>query len=129
MSSLRADEIAEILWELKSAGKLTTCTDVARRAGFRAGNGGKAVLACMRLVRRDWPHLQWWRILQDGGQLADDAEQVECLEAAGFEIEKKKRQGRRVSFVKSWEEVAMAWEDREEFSFEPEDFDSEDEPE
>lgn len=114
MASLRAGDVAEILWELKSANKLADCTEVARRAGFRSGQGGKAVLACMRLVRRDWPHLQWWRIVQDGGQLEDGSEQIDFLRAAGYEVEKKKRQGRRVTLIKSWEAAQMEWEEIEE---------------
>lgn len=111
MASLRAGDVAEILWELKNANKLADCTEVARRAGFRSGQGGKAVLACMRLVRRDWPHLQWWRIVQEGGLLDEGSEQIECLQAAGYEVEKKRRQGRRVLIVKSWEASHMEWEE------------------
>ncbi|MCA9097394.1 MAG: hypothetical protein KDA36_03375 [Planctomycetaceae bacterium] len=114
MASLRAGDVAEILWELKSANKLAACTEVARRAGFRSGLGGKAVLACMKLVRRDWPHLQWWRIVQDGGLLEDGSEQIDCLLAAGYEVEKKKRQGRRVILIKEWEASHMEWEEYEE---------------
>lgn len=128
MASLRAGDVAEILWELKSANKLAACTEVARRAGFRSGQGGKAVLACMRLVRRDWPHLQWWRILQDGGLLEDGSEQITCLRAAGYEVEKRKRKGQRVILVKSWDEYSMEWAELTESDFsevleESEDFD------
>ncbi len=114
MASLRAGDVAEVLWELKSANKLADCANVARRVGFRSGTGGKAVLACMRLVRRDWPHLQWWRILHEGGLLEDGSEQIDCLRAAGYEVEKRKRQGRRVVIVKSWDDSQMEWQQIEE---------------
>ena len=124
MASLRAGDVAEVLWELKSANKLADCTTVARRVGFRTGQGGKAVLACMKLVRRDWPHLQWWRILQEGGLLEDGSEQIDCLKAAGYEVEKRRRQGQRVVIVKSWDESLMEWAPVEEiFEFEESSFD------
>lgn len=127
MASLRAGDVAEILWELKSANKLAPCTAVARRAGFRNGLGGKAVLACMRLVRRDWPHLQWWRIVEDGGCLEDGSEQIDCLVAAGYEVEKKRRQGKRVVIIKSWEESLMEWSEADEsIEYEAPDPDGED---
>lgn len=113
MTSIRADEVAELLWELKSAGKLTTCTEIAKRAGFRSGQGGKAVVSCLRIVRRDWPHLQWWRILQDDGLLEEGSEQVQMLQAAGFEIQQTKQGKKRVLSVKEMDSVLMEWEEEE----------------
>ena len=87
MASTRAEEVAEILWELKRAEKLGTFSLIARRAGFSAGANGRAMQTCMRTVRRDWPHLQWWRAIQDDGLIENDSEQVEKLREAGFELE------------------------------------------
>src|SRR5260370_39742545 len=84
MASSRADEVAEILWELKRAGKIATYTHIARRAGFSAGNGGRAMDSCLKVVRRDWPHLQWWRAVQDGGVLENGSEQESKLRGAGY---------------------------------------------
>ena len=84
-SSTRAQAIAEILWELKKADKLATLTSIAARAGFSPGSGGRTVSNCLKTVRRDWPHLQWWRAIADNGQPAD--EQIPCLAKAGFETE------------------------------------------
>ena len=74
MASVRAEAVAEVLWELKRMEKLATWTVVAGRAGFKAGAGGKNLLTCMETVRRDWPHLQWWRAVPDTRELAEDAE-------------------------------------------------------
>src|SRR5689334_7401791 len=83
--STRAQAIAEILWQLKKADKLATLTPIAARAGFSPGSGGRTVSNCLKTVRRDWPHLQWWRAVADNGQ--PDDEQIPCLAKAGFETE------------------------------------------
>jgi alkylated DNA nucleotide flippase Atl1 len=85
ITSTRAQAIAEILWELKKAEKLATLTSIATRAGFSPGSGGKTVSTCLKSVRRDWPHLQWWRAVADNGQLEE--EQNAQLTKAGFESE------------------------------------------
>jgi alkylated DNA nucleotide flippase Atl1 len=82
IASTRAQAVAEILWELKKADKLATLTAVAGRAGFAPGPRCNTISACLKNVRRDWPHLQWWRVVADNGQL--DAEQSACLVAAGY---------------------------------------------
>ena len=85
ISSTRAQAVAEILWELKKAEKLATLTSIADRAGFSPGFGGRTVSTCLKTVRRDWPHLQWWRAVADNGQL--EKEQESHLIEAGFETE------------------------------------------
>jgi alkylated DNA nucleotide flippase Atl1 len=87
MASSRADEVAELLWELKRAGKLATYTHIARRAGFSAGANGRAMDSCLRVVRRDWPHLQWYRAIRDDGVLEKDGEQMKKLVEAGYEVQ------------------------------------------
>lgn len=87
MASSRADEVAEVLWELKRAGKVSTYSEIARRAGFSAGSNGRAMDSCLRVVRRDWPHLQWWRAIKDDGFLELGSEQETRLREAGYEIE------------------------------------------
>lgn len=87
MSTSRADEVAEILWELKRAGKVATYSNIARRAGFSAGSNGRAMDTCLRTIRRDWGHLQWWRAIKDDGCLDTGCEQQSCLRDAGFEFE------------------------------------------
>ncbi|MEX2093628.1 MAG: hypothetical protein WD971_13165 [Pirellulales bacterium] len=82
IASTRAQAVAEILWELKKADKLGTLTAIAGRAGFPAGPQGRTISACLKNVRRDWPHLQWWRAVADNGQL--EADQESCLKAAGY---------------------------------------------
>lgn len=84
-TSARAQAIAEILWQLKKAEKLASYASIATRAGFSPGSGGRTVCTCLKLVRRDWPHLQWWRAVADNGQV--DSEQIPYLESAGIEIE------------------------------------------
>jgi alkylated DNA nucleotide flippase Atl1 len=84
-TSTRAQAIAQILWQLKKAEKLATLTSIAAQAGFSPGANGRTVSTCLKTVRRDWPHLQWWRAVADNGQL--DEEQKSFLAKAGFETE------------------------------------------
>src|ERR1700753_1126620 len=111
ITSTRAQAIADILWELKKAEKLATLTSIAARAGFSAGSGGRTVSTCLKTVRRDWPHLQWWRAVTDDGQL--DNEQASYLAKAGFETETL--DGGSV-VVKSFTAQLMKWEDPQEAS-------------
>lgn len=109
VSSTRAQAIAEILWELKKAEKLATLTSIATRAGFAPGSGGRTVSSCLKTVRRDWPHLQWWRAVSDNGQLEE--EQKSYLAKAGFETETV--EGGSI-VIKSFAAQLMNWEEREE---------------
>ncbi len=86
MASSRADEVAEVLWELKRAGKIATYTQIARRAGFAAGANGRAMDSCLRVVRRDWPHLHWFRAVRDDHGFEAESEHATKLKEAGFEI-------------------------------------------
>ena len=108
MASSRADEVAEILWELKRAGKIATYTHIARRAGFSAGSNGRAMDSCLRVVRRDWPHLHWWRAIRDDGFLDQGSEQESKLREAGYETEEADG-GKRCTVI-SIETHIMQWE-------------------
>ncbi|MDH3716877.1 MAG: hypothetical protein OES79_02035 [Planctomycetota bacterium] len=108
-SSTRAQAVAEILWELKRAEKLATLTSIADRAGFSPGSGGRTVSTCLKTVRRDWPHLQWWRAVADNGQLGE--EQQSHLIEAGFETEKVDDEN---IVVKSFQAQLMSWDEPEE---------------
>jgi alkylated DNA nucleotide flippase Atl1 len=110
MASSRADEVAEILWELKRAGKIATYTHIARRAGFSAGNGGRAMDSCLKVVRRDWPHLQWWRAVKDDGTLENGSEQESKLREAGYELEAG-GQGGKLTTVVAIEQHLMTWQE------------------
>jgi alkylated DNA nucleotide flippase Atl1 len=109
MASSRADEVAEILWELKRAGKIATYTHIARRAGFSAGNGGRAMDTCLKVVRRDWPHLQWWRAVKDDGSLENGSEQESKLREAGYSLEAG--QGGKNSTLVGIEQHLMVWQE------------------
>jgi alkylated DNA nucleotide flippase Atl1 len=109
MASSRADEVAEILWELKRAGKIATYTHIARRAGFSAGNGGRAMDSCLKVVRRDWPHLQWWRAVKDDHKVEPGAEQEAKLREAGFTLETS--DGGKNLVLVSIEEHLMIWQE------------------
>jgi alkylated DNA nucleotide flippase Atl1 len=106
-SSSRAQAIAEILWELKKAEKLATFTSIAARAGFSPGSGGRTVCTCLKTVRRDWPHLQWWRAIADNGQINE--EQISHVAKAGFETEIV--EGGCVA-IKSFADQLMNWNER-----------------
>jgi len=109
MASSRADEVAEILWELKRAGKISTYSEIARRAGFSAGSGGRAMDTCLKVVRRDWPHLQWWRAVKDDGTLDNGSEQESKLREAGYELEPS-HGGKHFTLV-SLDQHVMTWQD------------------
>jgi alkylated DNA nucleotide flippase Atl1 len=84
-TSKRAQSIANVLWELKEAGKLATYTSIAARAGFAPGVNGRTVGTTLKVVRREWPHLQWWRAIEDNGRVSED--QRTHLAKAGFRSE------------------------------------------
>lgn len=109
MASSRADEVAEILWELKRADKVSTFTLIARRAGFSAGANGRAMQTCLRTVKRDWPHLHWWRAVQDNGMLEKGSEQEAKLREAGFVLEHSSEKDGEVS-IKQLDTHLMCWE-------------------
>ena len=110
MSSVRAAEVAEILWELKRAGKIATYTLIAKRAGFSAGSNGRAMKTCLKNVRKDWPHLQWWRAIADDYQFEKGSEQETLLAEAGFELETAS-DGDDVITIKSIDEHIMIWDE------------------
>ena len=107
MASTRADQVAELLWELKRAAKLAKYSTIARRAGFSAGANGKAMETCLRTVRRDWPHLQWWRAVSDSGLMAKGSEQAQKLEEAGIAL--KSANDKTVALATP-DELLMIWE-------------------
>jgi alkylated DNA nucleotide flippase Atl1 len=106
MATTRADLVAEILWELKRASKLATYTVIARRAGFSAGTNGRTMDSCLKVVRRDWPHLHWWRAIKDDGPI--ETEQEQKLKEAGFEV--ALNPGSKKLTVVSIETHCMIWE-------------------
>ena len=85
--SARVQQVAEVLWELKRAGKLGTYSLIAERAGFSAGTNGRTMITCMKKIRRDWPHLQWWRALEDSLAIPKTSEQAKALQSNGYDME------------------------------------------
>jgi alkylated DNA nucleotide flippase Atl1 len=110
MTSTRAEELAEVLWELKRAGKVATFSTIARRAGFSAGANGRAVQTALRAIRRDWPHLQWWRAVNDDGQLEKGSEHQEKLEESGYSIMPVDGKENLVTLAQ-FQEILMEWEE------------------
>lgn len=110
MASVRAQEVAELLWEIKRADKVGTFTGVARKAGFSPGAGGRTIQTVLKTVRRDWPHLQWWRVFPDDGLIEKDTEQSKLAEEAGFEFVASGDQ----IIIDSFEEHVFVWESEEE---------------
>jgi len=105
LMSTRAQALATILWELKRAEKLSTLTAIAHRAGFSAGPSCRTVSTCLKNVRRDWPHLEWWRAVADNGQL--EQEQALCLKKAGFATDTA---ADGTAVVSSFAEELMNWD-------------------
>jgi alkylated DNA nucleotide flippase Atl1 len=116
MVSTRAADVAEVLWELKRAGKLQDYSTVAKRAGFSAGANGRAMITCLKTVRRDWPHLQWWRAIKDDGVI-EESEQAELLRENGFEVGEQK-DGTLVMTLE--DDHRMVWADEEAVQEQPE---------
>lgn len=85
--SVRAQAVAEVLWELKRNEKLGTYSTVAQRAGFTAGTNGRTMITCLKKIRREWPHLEWWRALEDDLNLSKGSEQATALENNGYPME------------------------------------------
>ncbi|ODA31050.1 hypothetical protein [Planctopirus hydrillae] len=86
MASTRADALAEVIFSLKRADKLATHNEAAAKCGFKPGAGSKALLTALNAVRRDWPHLQWYRIVGNEGNVPAESEQAGLLEGAGVEL-------------------------------------------
>ncbi|VAX37289.1 hypothetical protein MNBD_PLANCTO02-1290 [hydrothermal vent metagenome] len=110
MTSTRAADVAEVLWELKRADKVATFSSVAERAGFSAGANGRSMITCIRNVRKDWPHLQWWRAINDKCLLENDCEQVGILKENGLELNDAEGEEGMLSVVIA-EEQTMRWDD------------------
>ena len=51
---------------------------------------GKTALNVLENVRREWPHLQWWRVVRDDGTLCF-AEQADALTKQGIVIADDKK--------------------------------------
>lgn len=109
-SSARAQAVANILYELKKSDKIATHSLIAERAGFSAGAKGRSVITCLKTVRRDWPHLQWWRAVADNGQLEKGSEHAIQLVESGFETEDADDE---FVVVKSLDLQLMSWEEPE----------------
>ncbi len=110
MASSRAALVAEVLWELKRADKVATYSAIASRAGFSAGTGGRTMRTCLKTVRRDWPHLQWWRAVSDDGLVKRGSEQARRLQEFGVETSEKDEERLKVELP---EELVMVWEEPE----------------
>ena len=110
MASNRAADVAEVLWELKRAGKLATLSAVAERAGFSPGADCKAVRKCLLTIRQEWPHLEWWRAIEDDGTVEKQGDHLAPLKGLGIEFADE-RKG-YVSLMID-EALIMVWEDDE----------------
>lgn len=106
MASTRAEEVAELLWELKRASKVAKYSVIAKKAGFSAGANGKAMDTCLKTVRRDWPHLQWWRAVADTSLVVKDSEQAKKLAEAGISLKPGKDDTMTLAAP---EDVLMEW--------------------
>ncbi len=107
MSTTRAEAVAEVLWELKRAGKLGTFSDIATRAGFNAGANGRTMVTCIKHVRKDWPHLQWWRAVSDSKLVDKGGEQAEEIVSAEYELVDAEEDDAKLRFTDA--EVFMSW--------------------
>jgi hypothetical protein len=82
---------------------------LAKQAGFSAGMNGRTMVTTIRTIRRDWPHLEWWRAVGDDGLLEKDSEHEEKLRQSGYELEEAK--GKRGNLmIKSLDKHLMSWE-------------------
>lgn len=111
-TTTRAEEVAEVLWELKRADKVATFSAIAGRAGFSAGTKGRTMILCLKTVRRDWPHLQWWRAIKDDGLIEEDSEHATKLVESGYELEPADGKEELVA-VSALDDHLMSWEEPE----------------
>ena len=109
MASTRAEEVAELLWELKRASKLAKYSVIAKRAGFSAGANGKAFETAMKTVRRDWPHLQWWRAVNDTLFVDKDSDQAKKLAEASVDLKNGKD---NTVTIAAPDDLLMVWPDQ-----------------
>lgn len=110
--SARASALAEVLWELKRSDKVATLTAVAHRAGFNAGPNCRTILNCLETVRRDWPHLHWWRAINDDGTVSHASEQSRLLQEWGVAVDSNVENGKVALLID--ESKIMVWTDAEE---------------
>lgn len=110
MASTRAPAVAEVLWELKRADKVATFSTIANRAGFSAGASGRAMVTCLKSIRKDWPHLQWWRAIRDDKTVKEGGEQVTHLVEWGVEVETEGQNGRISVLID--ETKMMSWDEQ-----------------
>lgn len=109
MASVRAEGVAEALWELKRLDKLATFTEIATRAGFKPGAGGRTLMTCLTAVQRDWPHLHWWRAIPDDGLLLKESEHAKQLTTSGYELSVAEGKKDMVT-VTTLQESLFTWE-------------------
>jgi len=117
MTSTRAEEVAEVLWELKRADKVAMYSAIAQRAGFSAGANGRAMNTCLKTIRRDWPHLQWWRAISDSVTVEKGSEQIEFLTEFGIEVDESASTDEEVK-LDLQDELLMDWSEGDEASSE-----------
>lgn len=108
MASTRAPAVAEVLWELKRLDRIATYSAVALRAGFNAGANGRAMETCLKTIRKEWPHLDWWRAIRDDGSILPGNEQAEELQGWGAQLSDGTDDGRLYVLVD--ESRMMVWE-------------------
>ncbi len=113
MTSTRAEDVAEVLWELKRADKVAKFSAIAQRAGFSAGTNGRAMHTCIKTIRRDWPHLQWWRAITDDETVEKDSEQVERLAELGVAVDNQASSEEQVK-LEVKDDLLMDWTQGEE---------------
>jgi len=109
VASVRAEGVAEALFELKRLDKLATFTQVATRAGFKPGAGGRTLMTCLAAVQRDWPHLHWWRAIPDDRMLAKESDHAKQLMSSGYEISAAEGKKDMVTIV-TMEDTLFTWE-------------------
>ena len=93
VASVRAENVAEVVWELKRVDKFGTYTEVATRAGFKPGVAGRTLQTVLVNVQRDWPHLQWWRTIPDDGLVIEDSPLAKKLAETGVALESSGKKG------------------------------------
>lgn len=93
MASVRAENVAEVVWELKRVDKYASYTEVATRAGFKPGVAGRTLQTVLANVQRDWPHLQWWRTIPDDGLIVEDSPLAKKLAETGVALKASDKKG------------------------------------
>jgi hypothetical protein len=88
--------------------KIAKFSTLGGRAGFNPGANGRAMQSCLDTIKKEWPHLQWWRAIRDDGTIEKGSSQQAELAAWGATFSDETDSGRVCVMVD--EARLMVWD-------------------